>query len=86
MLKNYIKIAWRNLINKRSFSLVNILGLTIGITSALVLFVIVTDELSYNREQQQYNRIYRVVSQDKYSDGIIYNAGIPVPARRPIAW
>lgn len=80
MLKNYIKIAWRNLINKRSFSLVNILGLTIGITSALVLFVIVTDELSYNREQRQYNRIYRVVSQDKYSDGIIYNSGIPVPA------
>jgi predicted permease len=54
--------------------------LAIGIASCLLLFTVVKYELSYDTFQPDYDRIYHVVTEDKYSDGITYNPGIPVPA------
>jgi len=75
MFKNYFKIALRNLYKDRWYSLVNILGLTIGITFSLYLILYVTDELNYDQYNQKAERIYRINSyiheQDKNSDWAI---------------
>jgi putative ABC transport system permease protein len=62
MLTNYLKIAWRNLRKDKFYSLINILGLTIGVTCGLQLLLYVTDELSYDRYQTKASQIYRIVS------------------------
>jgi putative ABC transport system permease protein len=80
MFKNYLKIALRNLVRHKAFSVINIAGLAIGIASCLLLFTVVKYELSYDSFQPNYKQIYHVVTQDKYSDGITYNPGIPIPA------
>jgi predicted permease len=80
MIKNYVKIAFRNLTRHKAFSVINIAGLAIGIASCLLLFTVIRYELSYDKFQPDYRHIYRVVTQDKYSDGITYNPGVPFPA------
>lgn len=62
MIKNLIKTALRNLYKDFGYSSLNILGLTIGITSALFLIIYVADEVSYDRYNEKANRIYRVSS------------------------
>lgn len=80
MIKNYLKIAFRNVVRNKSFSLINIGGLAIGIASALLLYIVVSYELSYDKFQPNYNKIYHVVTSDKFSDGVTYNPGVPYPA------
>ncbi|PJJ79232.1 ABC transporter permease [Mucilaginibacter auburnensis] len=79
MIKNYIKIAWRNIIRHKAFSIINIAGLAIGIAACLLIFLIVDFELSFDKFQPQYSKIYRVVNEQKRGDGISYSDGIPVP-------
>jgi putative ABC transport system permease protein len=62
MLKNLIKTAFRHLLNHFGYSILNILGLTIGISSALFLIIYVSDEVSYDRYHEKADRIYRVSS------------------------
>ena len=80
MIKNYFRIALRNLMRHKAFSIINISGLAIGVASALLLFTVIKYELSYNTHQPNYSRIYHVVTQDKTSDGLAYTPGIPFPA------
>ncbi len=72
MFSNYFKIALRNLYKDKWYSLVNILGLTIGITFSLFLIFYVTDELNYDRYNEKAEHIYRINSfiheQDKNND------------------
>ncbi|MEB2777627.1 ABC transporter permease [Algoriphagus sp. D3-2-R+10] len=79
MWKIYSKIAWRNLKKGKRVTLINILGLTLGITAAFLLFTVVSYELSYDNFQSNSERIYRVVTQDEYSDGIDYTPGVSPP-------
>ncbi|GAA4803247.1 ABC transporter permease [Olivibacter ginsenosidimutans] len=60
MLKNYIKIAWRNLLRYKFISFINLFGLSIGITCCLLIALYVSDELSYDRYNRHAERIYRV--------------------------
>ncbi|WP_353718360.1 ABC transporter permease [Dyadobacter sp. 676] len=53
MLKNYLKLAFRTLVKDKFYSLINILGLTIGVTCGMLLLLYVTDELSYDRYHQK---------------------------------
>lgn len=64
MLKNYIKIAIRNLTRNKVYSIINILGLTLGITCASFLFILVADELSFDTMYSKADRIYRIVEID----------------------
>lgn len=80
MIKNYFKIAFRNLHAHKGFSAINIAGLSIGIASCLLIFTVVTYELSYDTFQPNYKRIYHVVTEDKFSNGATYNPGISVAA------
>ncbi|HRI79352.1 MAG TPA: ABC transporter permease [Cyclobacteriaceae bacterium] len=68
MLKNLFKITFRNLRKDKGYSTINILGLTIGITCSLFLFMYILDELSYDRYHKNANDIYRVVSNIKEPD------------------
>ncbi|MEM1134745.1 MAG: ABC transporter permease [Bacteroidota bacterium] len=62
MLKNYFIIAFRNLCNKKFYSTINILGLSIGLTCCLFIYLYVQHELSYDTFHNKKDRIYRVVS------------------------
>ena len=60
MLRNYIKIAWRNLTRNKSFSLINILGLAVSMSVCLLIIVILIDQYSYDTYHENKDRIYRV--------------------------
>jgi len=60
MLKNYFKVAIRNLTRQKGYSLINISGLAIGIASAILIILFVSDELSYDRHHEKADQIYRV--------------------------
>ena len=61
MLKNYFKIAIRNLTRQQAYSLINIIGLTFGITSFLLIMMYVQYESSFDKQIPDYGRIYRMV-------------------------
>jgi putative ABC transport system permease protein len=63
MLLNYLKLAWRNISRHRLYSLVNVLGLTLGICACLTLYLIVSYEFSFDRFLPQRSRIYRIVGE-----------------------
>ncbi|HEA30671.1 MAG TPA: ABC transporter permease [Leeuwenhoekiella sp.] len=60
MLKNYFKIAFRNLWKHKSFSAINIIGLSLGLACFLMISMFVADELSYDRYNEKADRIYRI--------------------------
>ncbi|MGH7600666.1 MAG: ABC transporter permease, partial [bacterium] len=62
MLKNYLKIALRNLLKHKAHSFINIVGLAVGIACCFFIFSYVQDELSYDRYHQKADQIYRLVS------------------------
>ena len=65
MFKNYFKIAFRNLIRFKAYSLINIFGLAIGIAACILILLFVRDELSYDKFNEKADRIYRVHSMGK---------------------
>ncbi len=69
MIKNYFKIAWRNLLRYKGFSFINILGLAIGITCCVVVALFIIDELSYDKYHKDPGRIHRVVKDFVNDDG-----------------
>lgn len=80
MIKNYFKIAWRNITRHKAYAGINIAGLAVGIAACLLLFVVVTYELGYDKFQPNYDRIYHVAAKIKSAEGDSYNEGIPYPA------
>ncbi|WP_103068884.1 ABC transporter permease [Aquimarina sediminis] len=71
MLKNYIKIAWRNLLKNKGYSAINIGGLAIGMACFLMIVMFIRDELSYDRYHEKGNRIYRVIHHyDSQNSGV----------------
>ena len=79
MFKNYLIVAFRNFWRKKVFSVINIAGLAIGISAALVIYLIVHYEFSYEKFQQDRGRIYRVVTNMHFPDQDFKNAGVPGP-------
>ncbi|MFT3823425.1 MAG: ABC transporter permease [Chitinophagaceae bacterium] len=80
MFRNYLKLAYRNLVRHKGFSIINVVGLAIGIAACLILFLVVRYENSYDTFQPDYQRIYRVVTTDKTPDDEAHTPGIPFPA------
>ncbi len=79
MIRSYFKIAWRNLFRNKGFSLTNILGLTIGMTCAILILLWVNDELSYNQSQKNYKDIYQVMANRKFNNQIFTDASMVLP-------
>ncbi len=79
MLKNHLKIAWRNILKNKGLFIINSIGLSIGIAACLTIALFVKDELSYDRFNAHADRIVRVVLNAKIGDEIIQEAGIMAP-------
>ena len=74
MIRNYFKIAWRNLVNNKADSTINIIGLSIGMAACLLILEFVSFELSYDRFNKNANDIYRVTN-DRYQKGKLVQHG-----------
>ena len=61
MIKNYLKIAFRNLIRNKFFTIINLLGLTIGITTCIIIFLFVNDELQFGQNLSDKENTFRVL-------------------------
>lgn len=80
MIRNYFVLALRNFRKHKVFTLINVLGLAIGISASLVIFLIVQYEYSFDRHHKDGDRIYRVVSSLAFSSGKPFeNPGVPAP-------
>jgi predicted permease len=80
MIRNYIRIAWRNLVRRKAYTAINISGLAVGIAACLLLFTVVKYEMSYDTFLPNHSHIFHIVTKDKYSDDVSYTAGVPFPA------
>jgi putative ABC transport system permease protein len=68
MLKNYLLIAWRNLRRDKLFAALNIVGLAIGITACLLIWIFVQDELSFDADHRKGDRIFRIQAHYIFAD------------------
>lgn len=69
MFKNYFKTAFRNLLQNKIYSFINIAGLSLGLACAILIMLYVNDEISYDRFHKNLGRIYRIDKQDRKKDG-----------------
>ncbi len=79
MFKNYVKIAWRNVMKNKIFSFINVTGLSIGISAALVIYLIVQYEFSFDKFEKDGDRICRVVLDLNLNGSQLYFPGVPAP-------
>ena len=70
MIKNYLKTAWRNLLHNKTFSLINILGLALGMTCSLLIMLWVQNELHMDKFHQNGKQLYRVMENQFYSGDV----------------
>lgn len=83
MLSNYFKIAIRSLIRNKVFTLINVLGLVLGISFSTMLYTYVSHELSYDSFHQKSDRTYRILTIDKSIPENVRTYGITVPPLGP---
>ncbi|HYE55357.1 MAG TPA: ABC transporter permease [Chitinophagaceae bacterium] len=79
MLRNYLKIAWRNLRKNKIFSAINIFGLSVGLACCILMFLFLQHELSYDMFNKNAPRIYRVTSVMEGPNGKTNLAVTPAP-------
>jgi len=79
MIKNYFKIAWRNLFRNKGFSAMNLLGLTIGITCTILISLWVKDELTYDRFHSNYNGIYQIYANRNFNNQVFTDQNMVLP-------
>jgi len=80
MIKNYFKIAWRNLIKNKVYSSINMLGLAIGVSCCVLIMLFVRSEFSYDKFHSKADRIYRVWQQEKSEGQEFINTVTPLSA------
>ena len=68
MFKNYFKTAWRNLWRNKIFSIIKILGLSIGLTVCMLIFLFTKDEVSYDQFHENKAQVFRIVQTWKMGD------------------
>ncbi|MEN0052887.1 MAG: ABC transporter permease [Mucilaginibacter sp.] len=79
MIKNYFKIAWRNLLRNKSYAAINVTGLAIGIAACLLIFLVIQFETSFDSFHANRDRIYRIVTVNSGPDGVHAGSGTPLP-------
>jgi putative ABC transport system permease protein len=79
MIKNYLLITFRNFLRNRNYTLINILGLSIGLTACIVIFILIRFDTEFDKLHHQYDRIYRVVRTTTSASGIELSSVTPYP-------
>jgi putative ABC transport system permease protein len=79
MIKNYFTTAFRALRRNKLFSLINVLGLSVGISAALIIYLIVQYDFSFEQFRKEKDSIYRVVTMMSFSNTPFPNSGVPYP-------
>ncbi|PTT01679.1 ABC transporter permease [Pedobacter sp. HMWF019] len=74
-----LKIAWRNLWKNKSYTLINIFGLSIGLACCILIFIFIHYQLSFDRDYKNENRIFRFVTNWQYPNYNDFSKGIPIP-------
>ena len=77
MLKNYLKIAFRNIVRHKAYSIINISGLAIGMASSILILLWVQNELSYDRFHKNAGQIYRITVNASDFEAAVNPAGMP---------
>lgn len=80
MIKNYFKIAIRNLQRNKTYAALNIAGLAVGIAACLLLFMIIQFETSFDNFHNNRKNIYRLGTEFHNADGVSYSDAVPFPA------
>jgi putative ABC transport system permease protein len=76
MIKIYFKTALRSLLKHKAFTFINIIGLAIGISAAMVIYLVVQYDFSFDKFQPDGDRIYRVVADMSFQGQSAYNSGV----------
>ena len=63
MIKNYIKVAWRNLMHNKTLAIIKLAGLSIGLSVCMLILLYTSDEFSYDRFHENSPRIYRIAQE-----------------------
>jgi putative ABC transport system permease protein len=79
MFKNYLKTAFRNLHRHKSYALINIFGLAVGIAASLLIFLVIQFESSFDNFHKKRHSIYRIASRFATQDGYDYSGGVSFP-------
>jgi putative ABC transport system permease protein len=77
MLKNFLKIALRNLLKRKAYTFINVMGLATGMAVCLLIILFITDELNYDQFQAQGDDIYRMVVKRQYPGRVSSYAIVP---------
>ena len=84
MIKNFLKIAWRNLFRNKGFSITNILGLTIGMTCTIFILLWVQDELNYDKFHTNYNSIYQIMANRDFNNQVFTDENMVMPLAKTL--
>ncbi|MDN3583341.1 ABC transporter permease [Mucilaginibacter flavus] len=78
MIKNYIKIAWRNLKRNKAYAFISVIGLALGIACGILIFTLITYHLSFDTFHKDPDRVFRLYT-EWHDDGIGKSNGVPQP-------
>ncbi len=81
MFRNYFKVAVRNFINQKYYSIINTLGLALGTAACILILLFVQDELSYEQDFVNHEKIYRLVQDFPMGDHVSKTASVPFPTK-----
>lgn len=79
MIKNHLKIAWRNLLRNKGFAFINLLGLTIGIACTIFIFLWVKDEISYDKFHVNHDNVYQAMAHRDFNNNIFTSENMVFP-------
>ncbi len=79
MIRNYLKMAWRNILKNKASSIINIGGLAVGMAVAMLIGLWIWDELSFDKYHQNYDHIAQVMQSQTFNGDVRTGKAIPVP-------
>jgi putative ABC transport system permease protein len=84
MIRNYLKISLRHLLRNRSYALINILGLTLGVAGCTIIFLMISKEYRYDKVHNNYEQIYRINRVSENASGKDYSSKTPYPLKEAL--
>lgn len=79
MFRNYFKLAWRNLFKNKQFTLLNLIGLSTGLASAILIFLWVNDEVNVDKFNEKDDRLYKVLFNIPMANEVLTLQSTPSP-------